>query len=80
MEQGTSSRSSTMEESLGVNDVYVTFSDRPLKASEQMVALAGNTNDDTDLKQLLLLMYQTWMDQAFQEGVNTEQSRVLIPS
>ena len=69
-----------MEESLGVNDVYVTFSDRPLKASEQMVALAGNTNDDTDLKQLLLLMYQTWMDQAFQEGVNTEQSRVLIPS
>ena len=59
-----------------MNNVYVYFSDRPLKAPEQLVALAGRTDDETDLNQLLLLMYQTWMDSVFQEGMTSEQSRI----
>ena len=62
-----------------MSNVYVTFSDKPLQATEHTIALAGNTDDATDLKQLLLLMYQTWMDTAFQEGVHADQSRILVP-
>ena len=79
MEPGTSSVYFFMAESLEVSEVFVTFSDKPLKASEPTIALAGNTDDAMDLKQLLLLMYQTWMDTAFQEGVHADQSRILVP-
>ena len=58
---------------------FVTFSNKPLVAKESTIALAGETDDATDLKQLLLLMYQTWMDTAFQEGVHADQSRILVP-
>ena len=57
---------------------HVVFSDKPLVAAESMTALAGETDSDTDLNQLLLLMYQAWTAEAFQEGRQAAESRVVI--
>lgn len=59
---------------------YVTFSDHPLTATQTTVALAGNTDDTLDLKSLLTLMYQTWMTEAFQDGVRANEPRIVIPT